>query len=61
MREEILDLLQMQGPHTVDEITDVLIVDRPLLCETLIDLIAESRVYLESDFSLWYAETSDVG
>ena len=59
MREDILELLKMQGPHTVDEITDVLIVDRPLLCEVLIDMIAESRVYLESDFSLWYAEATE--
>ena len=59
MREDILDLLQMQGPHTVDELADVLVADRPLMCETLIDLIAESRVYLESDFGLWYAESVD--
>lgn len=59
MREDILDLLMTQGPHTVDELADVLVVDRSLLCETLIDLIAESRVYLESDFSLWYAEAVD--
>ncbi len=58
MREDILEFLKIQGPHTVDELTDVLIVDRPLLCEVLIDLIAESRVYLESDFSLCYAEAT---
>lgn len=59
MREDILDLLMTQGPHTVDELADVLVADRPLMCEALIDLIAESRVYLESDFSLWYAEATE--
>lgn len=59
MRDRILNELNEKGPHSVSELADVLDCDPLMLCEELVDLISESRVLLESDFTLWYAESVD--